>query len=99
MECELTSNMLGNEVVQLVNEQKVVLPTEQMVFTFTKVFGHASTQEVVYSDVGLETVKEVLTGYNGTILAYGPTGSGKTHSMFGTLDDPQMEGLIPRACR
>ena len=32
-------------------------------------------------------VSEVLKGYNGTIFAYGPTGSGKTHSMFGVLDD------------
>lgn len=59
-----------------------------MVFTFTKVFGPSHTQENVYIDVGRETVKDVLTGYNGTVLAYGPTGSGKTHSMFGTLDDP-----------
>ena len=43
---------------------------------------------MVYTDVGKETVKEVLTGYNGTILAYGPTGSGKTHSMFGNMEDP-----------
>lgn len=42
---------------------------------------------MVYNDVGKETLKDVLTGYNGTILAYGPTGSGKTHSMFGVLDD------------
>lgn len=34
-------------------------------------------------------MKEVLTGYNGTIIAYGPTGSGKTHSMFGILDNVQ----------
>ena len=54
---------------------------------------------MVYNDVGKETLKDVLTGYNGTILAYGPTGSGKTHSMFGVLDDSQLEGLIPRACK
>ena len=70
-----------------------------MVFTFTKVFPSSSSQEAVYADVGRETVKDVLTGYNGTILAYGPTGSGKTHSMFGNLEDPEMEGLIPRACK
>ena len=58
-----------------------------MIFTFTKVFGTDHNQEMVFNDVGRETVKEVLIGYNGTILAYGPTGSGKTHSMFGILDN------------
>ncbi len=32
-------------------------------------------------------ISEVLNGFNGTIFAYGPTGSGKTYSMFGNLDD------------
>jgi kinesin family protein 3/17 len=27
----------------------------------------------------------VLTGYNGTIFAYGQTGCGKTHSMVGKV--------------
>jgi len=28
-------------------------------------------------------INEILNGYNGTIFAYGPTGSGKTYSMYG----------------
>lgn len=38
----------------------------------------------------------VLEGYNGTILAYGQTSSGKTYTMQGVLDNPQLEGIIPR---
>ena len=30
-------------------------------------------------------VNDVLQGYNGTIFAYGATGSGKTHTMFGDV--------------
>lgn len=28
-----------------------------------------------------------MDGFNGTIFAYGPTGSGKTFTMFGDLHD------------
>ena len=40
--------------------------------------------------MGKEIVEEVMNGYNGTIFAYGPTGNGKTYTMFGKemqLDD------------
>lgn len=38
----------------------------------------------------------VLEGYNGTILAYGQTSSGKTHTMMGKIGDPELMGIIPR---
>ncbi|VDM60599.1 unnamed protein product [Angiostrongylus costaricensis] len=41
-------------------------------------------------------VQDVLSGYNGTVFAYGQTSSGKTHTMEGTIDDPVMQGIIPR---
>ncbi len=44
-------------------------------------------------------VNEVLNGYNGTIFAYGPTGSGKTHTMFGDVTVETLKGIIPRATR
>jgi Tfp pilus assembly pilus retraction ATPase PilT len=42
-------------------------------------------------------VKEVLSGVNGTIMAYGQTGTGKTHTM-GMLDllDETSSGIVPR---
>jgi len=40
-----------------------------------------------------------LEGFNGTIFAYGQTGSGKTFTMSGVLDNPDLEGLIPRIIR
>lgn len=39
---------------------------------------------------------ECLNGYNLTLLAYGVTGSGKTHTIFGTAED---EGIAMRCCR
>lgn len=41
-------------------------------------------------------VSDVLQGYNGTIFAYGPTGSGKTFTMFGDLNESKLKGIIPR---
>ncbi len=38
----------------------------------------------------------VLEGFNGTVLAYGQTASGKTYTMQGELDDPVRKGIIPR---
>ena len=39
---------------------------------------------------------DVLMGYNGTIFAYGQTSSGKTHTMEGIMENPDLQGIIPR---
>ena len=39
----------------------------------------------------------VLEGYNGTILAYGQTGTGKTHTMIG--GPGPLKGIIPRSMK
>jgi kinesin family protein 3/17 len=36
-----------------------------------------------------------MEGYNGTIFAYGQTGTGKTFTMEG-VDTPELKGIIPR---
>jgi len=38
-----------------------------------------------------------LNGYNGTIMAYGQTGTGKTHTMVGNFEDDNGKGIIPRS--
>ncbi|KAL7751258.1 Kinesin- motor protein [Sorochytrium milnesiophthora] len=70
-------------------------------YTFDRVFGPEATQDTVYEDVAAPILHEVLAGYNCTIFAYGQTGTGKTHTMEGSL---QMEngtysaqaGIVPR---
>lgn len=44
-------------------------------------------------------VNDVLQGYNGTIFAYGPTGTGKTFTMFGEVSSEENKGIIPRVSR
>ncbi|VDK58408.1 unnamed protein product, partial [Anisakis simplex] len=41
-------------------------------------------------------VQDVLSGYNGTVFAYGQTSSGKTHTMEGIFGENDKQGIIPR---
>ena len=65
-------------------------------FTFDSVYDQASIQEEIYLETSFPIVENVLEGYNGTIFAYGQTGTGKTHTIAG-LDLPGEEGILPRA--
>lgn len=40
-------------------------------------------QEEVYNEAARDIIQSVLEGFNGTVLAYGQTSSGKTHTMQG----------------
>jgi kinesin family protein 5 len=52
---------------------------------------------MVYEEAGLAIVESVLEGFNGTVLAYGQTSSGKTFTMTGPdIEDAEMSGVIPR---
>lgn len=66
-------------------------------FTFDAVFSDQSTQRKIYDTCAAPVVQSVLEGYNGTIFAYGQTGAGKTHTMEGKPDDPELRGIIPNA--
>eukprot|EP00879_Flechtneria_rotunda_P024890 GHRR01026413.1.p1 GENE.GHRR01026413.1~~GHRR01026413.1.p1 ORF type:complete len:401 (+),score=95.22 GHRR01026413.1:223-1425(+) len=66
-------------------------------FTFDAVFDWESTQKEVYQNTAASIVNSTLEGYNGTIFAYGQTGTGKTHTMEGYSDDPAQQGIIPQS--
>lgn len=44
-------------------------------------------------------MESVLEGFNGTILTYGQTSSGKTFTMEGVVGDGELEGIIPRTIK
>lgn len=46
-------------------------------FNFDRIFGPESTQVEVFYDTAMPLVRDVLSGYNATIFAYGQTGTGK----------------------
>lgn len=66
-------------------------------FTFDSVFDWTSSQQAIYEDTSSPIITDVLEGYNGTIFAYGQTGTGKTHTMTGKEDDHKERGIMPRA--
>ena len=73
--------------------------TEKINYVFDRTFGMDSTQQEVYTQSVQPIVESVLDGYNGTILAYGQTSSGKTYTMTGRngVDGNDLEkGIIPR---
>ncbi|KAL3091023.1 hypothetical protein niasHT_023623 [Heterodera trifolii] len=65
-------------------------------YVYDHVFEPSSNQEAVYNTAARHIVQDVLTGYNGTIFAYGQTSSGKTHTMEGVIGDSEKQGIIPR---
>jgi kinesin family protein 3/17 len=67
------------------------------VFTFDAVFRPGTTQQELYNATARPIVDGVLEGYNGTIVAYGQTGTGKTFSMEGQREPPEMRGVIPQS--
>lgn len=66
-------------------------------FTFDYAYGSNSTQKQVYEQCASPIVTCVLEGYNGTIFAYGQTGTGKTHTMVGDRSNHTNKGIIPRS--
>jgi kinesin family protein 3/17 len=66
-------------------------------FTFDQVYDDTSQQEVLYQETAARIVDSVLEGFNGTIFAYGQTGTGKTFTMEGVNEPPELRGIIPRA--
>ncbi|XP_024292726.1 kinesin-like protein KIF3B [Oncorhynchus tshawytscha] len=65
-------------------------------FTFDAVYDSESKQSDIYDDTVRPLVDSVLQGFNGTILAYGQTGTGKTFTMLGMPTDNE-RGIIPNS--
>lgn len=51
-----------------------------MDFRFDRVFHNNCTQKDIFESVA-HVVQGVLEGFNGSLMAYGQTSSGKTHTM------------------
>ncbi|XP_035747080.1 kinesin-like protein KIF18A isoform X3 [Egretta garzetta] len=57
-------------------------------FVFDAVFAESSSQLEVFEHTTKCLIDGFLNGYNCTVLAYGATGAGKTHTMLGSPEDP-----------
>ncbi|XP_009330624.1 PREDICTED: kinesin-like protein KIF3C [Pygoscelis adeliae] len=64
-------------------------------FTFDAVYDASSKQADLYDETVRPLIDSVLQGFNGTIFAYGQTGTGKTYTMQGAWAEPEKRGIIP----
>ena len=56
-----------------------------------------STLLQVFKGVAARVVASALEGINGTVFAYGSTGSGKTFTITGGMGRYEDRGIVPRA--
>ncbi|CDJ64719.1 kinesin motor domain-containing protein, putative [Eimeria necatrix] len=68
---------------------------EALSFRFDKVL-HDVTQETVYKECVPSILQGAVDGLNGSVMAYGQTGAGKTYTMFGSSHSYASRGIIPR---
>ncbi|CAN1780267.1 Kinesin-like protein KIN-UC [Linum perenne] len=67
-------------------------------YKFDELFTETASQRRVYEAVAKPVVESVLSGYNGTVMAYGQTGTGKTYTI-GRMgkDDVSQRGIMVRS--
>ena len=103
---ELEQNVPGSLKIDFPEDTKSVVinhesaeskePKEQC-FAYDYVFPPSSEQKTVYECIALPIVEGVMQGFNGAVLAYGQTASGKTFTMAGPdIHDESLKGIIPR---
>ena len=109
LETGLLSDNCGWTLPKYVNDTTVgVYPNKEtkdknaqipnnLIFKYDKIFKADAVQNEIYEYVGKRIVGDVMEGYNGTIFAYGQSGSGKTYTMYGPdIFDDMYKGIIPR---
>ena len=79
------------------NNTVSVSKNDTKTFQFDYVYPMETTQRQIYDEVAFPIVDSIFQGYNGTIFAYGQTGCGKTLTMMGIVDNPDLKGIIPNA--
>ncbi|KXN66528.1 kinesin-domain-containing protein [Conidiobolus coronatus NRRL 28638] len=73
-------------------------------YTFNQVLGPDVSQEELFNNIMIPVVDEVLQGFNCTVFAYGQTGTGKTYTMEGQINQfsenlGELAGIIPRTLK
>lgn len=84
-----------NEIVIFNTSEK---NEENKTYQFDRTFGPDASQRDVFVNSVEPLVQQVLRGRQCTVLAYGQTNSGKTHSIMGDMEHPEQAGLLFRSC-
>ncbi|XP_066560551.1 kinesin-like protein KIF19 isoform X2 [Amia ocellicauda] len=62
--------------------------SREKTYLFDVAFDYSATQDEVYRATTKGLIEGLISGYNATVFAYGPTGCGKTYTMLGTDREP-----------
>ena len=71
------------QTIQLIDRDFRCIDSRERFFQFNAIFGPKSTNEEIFITAVSPKVDSVLEGVNTTVMAYGITGAGKTHTIFG----------------
>ena len=94
----LNSIFIVNNKTLYVLDPKHNNPQEKKYY-FNKIFTEQDKNKDVFEQAIKPTINNVINGYNSTTLAYGVTGTGKTHTIFGDLALSNGEdGVAIKAC-
>jgi len=96
-ELESNTDSANNQTITVESDQKQISVYRERkghaAFSFSNVLDTSSSQETLY-DLCKDSVGDVMSGVNCSILAYGQTGSGKTYSMLGKgIEEGATQGL------
>lgn len=81
-------------IVHNLNENNFYFSVITYLLNLDRVFCGKSTNYDVFDNIVRPIIDRGVQGFNGTVLAYGQTASGKTHTMSGDESNP---GIIPLA--
>ncbi|XP_073388850.1 uncharacterized protein [Physcomitrium patens] len=62
-------------------------PIKGQTYSFDTIFGVSTTNAEIYEEHAKDLVLSAVSGFNGTVFAYGQTSSGKTYTMQGSATD------------
>lgn len=88
-EDESCVKVIGDTKIQLTPpaSSRAYTSGKETQYSFKGIFGEESSQSDVFQQAGLPLVEDLTRGHNGLLFTYGVTGSGKTHTMQGSLQD------------
>jgi kinesin family protein 18/19 len=61
--------------------------SKEQTYAFDVAFDERATQQYVFERSTQFLIDGIVSGYNGSVFAYGATGAGKTHTMLGEKND------------
>ena len=98
----ISSNQESSIQIESSQELSLYYPNRENIkkFIFEKIFTNRSSADEIFHETTIPLLKHALLGENAVLFVYGPTGTGKTHTM-GLLSEinRRSTGIIPLALR